>query len=91
MPRDEDITESLKPYTLDAEGILLRNGLVYIPAIDALKLGILKDCHDARTAGHLGQEKTLELVSCEYYWPRIRAFVNDYVRTCDTCAQNKIP
>jgi transposase InsO family protein len=91
LPRDEDITESLKPFTLDAEGLLLHNGLVYIPAIDALKLGILKDCHDARTAGHLGQKKTLELVSREYYWPRIRAFVNDYVRTCNTCARNKIP
>ena len=91
LARDEDIAESLKPYSLDAEGLLLHNGLVYVPAIDALKLEILKDCHDARTAGHLGQEKTLELVSREYYWPRIRAFVNDYVRTCDTCARNKTP
>ena len=67
LPCSEDIAESLEPYTLDVEGLLLRNGLVYIPAVDALKLEILKDCHDAKTAGHMGQEKTLELVLCNYH------------------------
>ena len=91
LPRSEDVAESLESYTLDGEGLLLRNGLVYIPAVDALKLEILKDCHDAKTAGHMGQEKTLELVSRDYYWPGMRVFVKDYVRTCDTCARNKTP
>ena len=42
-------------------------------------------------AGHLGQEKTLDLVTREYTWPGIHAFVNRYIRTCDTCAWNKTP
>ena len=67
LPRDDDMTETLDPFALDEEGLLLRNGLIYIPAVDTLKLEILKDCHDAKTAGHLGQEKTLELVSRNYY------------------------
>ena len=91
MPRGEDVAESLEPYVLDAEGLLLRNGLVYVPDVDALKLEILKDCHDAKTAGHMGQEKTLELVSRDYYWPRMRAFAKEYVCTCNTCARNKTP
>jgi len=60
-----------------------------LPAVDTLKLRLLKVCHNAPTAGHLGQEKTLELLSRNYYWLRMRAFVNDYVRTCDACAHNK--
>ena len=67
LPRDSDIADSLHPFILDEEELLLRNGLVYISADNALKLEILKDCHDAKTAGHLGQEKTLELISRNYY------------------------
>jgi hypothetical protein len=88
LPRDEDTTEALGPLWLEG-GTLLHHGLVYIPAVDAIKLGLLKQYHDAPTAGHLGQEKTLELLSRNYYWPRMRAFVNEYVRTCDIYARNK--
>ncbi len=77
--------------TLSHEGLLLKDGLIYIPANDELKVEILKRCHDARTAGHLGQKNTLERVSRDYYWPRMRQFINEYVRTCDTCARNKTP
>ena len=89
LPRDEETEEALQPLRLDQEGALLRHGLLYVPAVDNLKLALLKECHDAPTAGHLGQEKTLELLSRNYYWPRMRAFVNEYVCTCDTCARNK--
>ena len=48
-------------------------------------------CHDSKTSGHLGQAKTLEIVSRDYFWPRMRQFINEYIRTCDTCARNKTP
>ena len=89
--RNEEIREALEPFTLEEDGLLLHDGLVYVPANDAIKLEILRSCHDSRAAGHLGQEKTLELVSRDYYWPQMRRFVNEYVRTCDACAQNKAP
>ena len=89
LPRDEETEEALQPLQLDREGTLLWHGLIYVSAVDNLKLVLLKECHDAPTAGHLGQEKTLELLSRNYYWPRMRAFINEYVRTCNTCACNK--
>jgi len=70
-------------------GLLLKDGLVYVPEDMEVKLRILEGYHDRKTAGHLGQEKTLELVGREFTWPGIRAFVNRYIQTCDTCARNK--
>ena len=70
---------------------MLYDGLVYVPANDMIKLEILWSCHDSRAAGHLGQEKTLELISRDYYWPQMQRFINEYIRTCDTCARNKAP
>ena len=91
IERDEEIAEFLMPFSMDPDGLVLHDGLLYVPASDTIKLQILQDCHDGKTAGHLGQDKTLELISRDYYWPGMRKFVNEYVRTCDTCARNKTP
>ena len=89
--RDDETAEFLEPFTIDSEGLILHNGLVYIPMSNPIKLQILQSCHDGKVAGHWGQDKTFELVSREYYWPGMRKFINEYVRTCDTCARNKAP
>jgi len=75
LPRSEELMETLAPFALNDQGFLLCHGLAYVPANDALKLEILKQCNDAKMAGHLGQEKTLEMVIRNYYWPGLRAFV----------------
>lgn len=51
---------------------------------------ILKECHDAATAGHLGSFKTWKRASQLYYWPKMRPDINKYVRKCQTCAQYKV-
>jgi len=65
-------------------GLLMYNGLIWIPDNDTLRLRILRDYHDAQAAGHLGRARTLELVSRNFYWPRQRKYVHRYVDHCDT-------
>src|SRR5271156_977263 len=90
LPRPEDVQEYLAPFRLQ-DGLLLRHDLIYVPDQDRIKLKILQSLHDSRTAGHLGQAKTLELVSRDYYWPRLRQFVNEYINSCDICSRTKVP
>ena len=49
----------------------------------------MKQLHDGITAGHPGREKTLELLTRNYYFPGMRKFVNKYVDHGDTCARIK--
>ena len=92
LPRDEATQEYLRPFSFhDSTQLLLRHGLVYIPQNDQIKLAILRNHHDSKTAGHLGEAKTLELITRDYYWPRMRQFVNEYIKSCDTCCRNKAP
>lgn len=94
LPRDPVARAHLKslPSGFSEEGgLLLKGGLVYVPHDVEIKLRILEGCHDGRPAGHLGQEKTLELVQRDYVWPGMREFVNKYILTCDACASNKAP
>jgi hypothetical protein len=90
QPTDDLAKEYLKRFTM-VDGIILQDGLVYVPNNDNIKLKILQSHHDSVTAGHPGQAKTLELVTRDYSWPNVRRFVNEYTRSCDTCSRTKVP
>ena len=50
---------------------------------------VLKEKHDSPSAGHMGMEKTLELVGRSYWWQRWRQDTMNYVRSCPSCQKNK--
>lgn len=51
---------------------------------------LLKRCHDDPTAGHGGVSKTFHRLSSQFYWPRMRAEVAKYVRSCRVCQSVKV-
>ena len=44
-------------------------------------------CHDQ--AGHLGQDRVLELLRDQFYWPRIHTDVASYINSCPRCLRRK--
>ena len=90
IPRDSGIQQKLVGFSF-RDSLVLFNGLVYVPDNDAIKTEILRQSHDSPTAGHFGQAKTFELVTRDFYWPRLRRFVRRYISTCDACARAKTP
>ena len=64
-----------------------KDGRMYVPA--KVRHKVLRAHHDAKTAGHPGQLRTLELVSRDYWWPQMSTYVKTYVSTCDSCNRNK--
>jgi len=78
-------------WSTDEAGFLRLDGHIYIPDLDDLCLRVLQYRHDHPLAGHFGQNRTLELIRCEYTWPGLRTFVKDYVWSCTSCARAKTP
>jgi len=64
---------------------------LYIPANDAVKTKIAKGCHDSKVAGHFGMEKTIEIITRDFYWKGLTEWIKDYVRSSDECQHNKSP
>jgi len=50
---------------------------------------VLRDLHDAPMAGHPGIANTWELVREHYEGPRLRQFVEQYVKGCARCQESK--
>ncbi|POM62678.1 LOW QUALITY PROTEIN: putative retroelement [Phytophthora palmivora] len=51
-----------------------------------LKYDIHLEAHDAPISGHLGREKTYQMVSQTFWWSH---WVAHYVKTCETCQRVK--
>lgn len=70
-------------------GTLFYRDRVLVPDHDELKAEILRQFHESPAAGHPGRDRTLTAVEREYIWPAMRAYIEQWVRNCDTCARTK--
>jgi len=50
---------------------------------------IIESEHDTKVAGHMGQDKTMELSRRNFWWPNMNERIIDFVRSCPECQQNK--
>lgn len=85
------------------EYLYINNGILYYEWIDkvdrkfclvvptSLMKRVLELCHDTKTSGHLGQQKTYHRVKQSFYWHNLSQDCTEYVKGCSTCNQNKKP
>ena len=78
-------------WSLNSDGLLQRDNHIYVPDSDDLWLRVLCYKHDHPTTGHFRQNKTINLVWCEYTWPRLCDFVKDFCKSCTSCYCAKTP
>ncbi|KAL8166903.1 hypothetical protein V2J09_008402 [Rumex salicifolius] len=53
------------------------------------KLKIFQWLHDSSLGGHSGRDATLHRIKALFFWPRMTVEVQNYVRNCSICQQNK--
>jgi len=62
---------------------------IYVP--EGLWQRILKSEHDWRVVGHFGRERTLELVTRNFYWTNMERDRRKYSNQCHICQRMKAP
>jgi hypothetical protein len=73
----------------------LRNGLLWYKqnrlyvSEGKLREVLLKECHDGPLAGHGGAKRTITFLKKSYYWPNLKGDVEEYMKTCLICQQNR--
>jgi len=81
MLRDEEWREE--------DGLMLKEGKVYVPKDEALRVEIIRLHHNTPMGEHGGQWKTAEMVTRNFWWPGVTREVKQYVEGCNTCQHNK--
>ena len=101
---DTDSLE-MKQFLKQRGKLLLRNGILYhkndtketecpdrnsmqsiLPI--SLRMQALRGCHD--DLGHLGIERTLDLLRDQFYWPNMTEDMTRHIRQCERCLQFKV-
>jgi len=60
-----------------------------VPAIPALRRGLIRSVHDTPMAGHPGRQRTLINLQKHFWWPKMHKDVKNYVQTCRSCQEVK--
>jgi len=93
LPSDSSISNHLSHpeghWSIDDTGFLRFDNRMYVPDNTNLRLRVLQYHHDHVLAGHLSQNKTLELIRRHYTWPNIRDDVQKFCKSCITCMRSK--
>ena len=71
------------------QGLYFHENAVVIPDHADLRKKLLHEFHNTPCAGHLGVNRTTQLMIKDYWWPKLRDDVLSHVRTCGSCQRNK--
>jgi len=79
-----------KQHWMKLNGLIVRKEnpeQVYVPTV--YRRTIIKLNHDSEFAGHLGIDKTTDLITRNFYWPKMRYDIAGYVKACKICSTEK--
>jgi len=68
-------------------GLVYRKNLLWIP--NGVIQQIMESEHDTKVAGQMGQDKTIELVRRNFWWPKMNERIIDFVKSYPKCQRNK--
>jgi hypothetical protein len=75
-------------FTIKGDLLYYKGDRLYVPQARMREV-LLREAHDVPLAGHLGRDKTYARLCRSYYWPRMRAEVEDYCKSCPSCQRIK--
>jgi len=71
------------------DDILCWKNRVYAP--NEMRQRIMRSEHDSKMAEHFGRERTMELVTRNFYWPNMDTELRKYCNECDIYQRTKSP
>jgi len=77
-----------KNFTM-SDGLLCWKNRIYVP--EGLRQRVIQSEHDSKVAGHFGRERTMELLSRNFYWTNVERDIRKYCSECDNCQRTKAP
>jgi hypothetical protein len=67
--------------------LLYQGNLLWVP--EGLTQKVMESEHDTKITGHMGQDKTIELIKRNFWWPKMNERIIDFVRSCPNCQSDK--
>ena len=86
--RNKDLLQ-LKKGLLYYQWVTLHEDRLLWIAPKGMRKEILEQCHDTKTSGHLGVDKTIARVRQRFFWPGMTTDVSVFIKGCSVCNRVK--
>src|ERR1700678_2690416 len=73
------------------DSLLLYTGRLVVPWVNNLPIDLIKEAYNQVSTAHPGRDKTYRLLRPRYYWPRMKADIDQYIRNCHECKRAHAP
>ena len=87
LPKEQRMDRKARSEVEIRDGLLYEKSMLWVP--EELVRKLLKSEHDTKIAGHRDQDKTIELIQWNFWWPKMNARIINFVQSCPECQQNK--
>ncbi len=74
---------------IDTRGCICWFNRFWVP--DHLQLMVIREVHDQIAIGHPGYQKTVSLITRNYYWPGLKKMVQRYIQNYHSYRRTKAP
>ena len=81
--------QKINYYELKEDEILKYKSKVYVPNFWELRNAVLKEMHNVPYVEHPRYQKTIAAVRSQYFWPRMKKEVANYIARCLECQKVK--
>jgi len=91
--REKEVIQALKKedgLTWEEDGVVYMEGKIYMPNSKKIREEILEENHNSVDIRHPGQQRMLELIKRNYWWPGTKEDVRKYVQGYFKYQQNKV-
>ena len=76
-------------FKVDQKGLIWFKERIYMPNVAYLKLFVLNEIQIPPYAGNPSYQKMIKTLRKQFFWPRLKAYLVDYLSKCFECQQVK--
>lgn len=84
------LKKEMAEYTQNQKGLICYKNRLYIPNVETLKKEILDEYYKQPYVGHPGYQKMLTALRKNFFWPRMKRYVAEYLARCMECQLVKV-
>ena len=88
--QQQSLERKCEEYKLEEDELLTYKNRIYIPNVAYLSRIVMDEIHQAPYSGHPRYQKIIAIAKKQYFWPRMKKGIAEYISKCMKCQQVKV-
>jgi hypothetical protein len=89
MPEYRDVAVNVENFNLLNQLYWTKDDKIWVPDHSYLRYQVFLDNHASILAGHMGRDKTEDLIRRSYYWKGMSRQIEKWIAACRKCHEHK--